>query len=48
MNFKGEGHPLSNEGMNQACHMLGVSESEIWAVLTVETRGFGFLQDRRP
>jgi hypothetical protein len=35
-------------GMNAVCEMLGVGEAEIWAVLTVETRGFGFLVDRRP
>jgi hypothetical protein len=34
--------------MDQVCHALGVGESEVWAVVTVETRGFGFLQDRRP
>ncbi len=28
--------------------MLGVNAAAIWAVLTVETRGFGFLADRRP
>ncbi|WP_449432644.1 N-acetylmuramidase domain-containing protein [Pseudomonas putida] len=48
MNFQGKGSPLSDEGMNEVCDTLGVSESQIWAVLTVETRGFGFLADRRP
>lgn len=48
MNFQGQGRPLSDEGMDQVCSTLGVSEPEVWAVLTVETRGFGFLQDRRP
>jgi hypothetical protein len=48
MNFQGQAHPLSDEGMDQTCSTLGVSEAEVWAVLTVETRGFGFLQDRRP
>ncbi|QHG64382.1 N-acetylmuramidase domain-containing protein [Pseudomonas putida] len=48
MSFQGKGSPLSDEGMNEVCDSLGVSESEIWAVLTVETRGFGFLSDRRP
>jgi hypothetical protein len=48
MNFQGKGSPLNDEGMNEVCDTLGVSESEIWAVLTVETRGFGFLADRRP
>jgi hypothetical protein len=48
MNFQNQGRPLSDEGMDQICSILGVFEPEVWAVLTVETRGFGFLQDRRP
>jgi hypothetical protein len=48
MNFQGKGSPLSDDGMDAVCDTLGVSESEVWAVLTVETRGFGFLTDRRP
>jgi len=48
MNFQSQGRPLSDEGMDQTCSTLGVSESEVWAVLTVETRAFGFFQDRRP
>ena len=48
MNFQGKGSPLSDDGMDEVCDTLGVSESEVWAVLAVETRGFGFLTDRRP
>jgi hypothetical protein len=48
MNFQSQGRPFSDEGMDQTCNTLGVAEPEVWAVLTVETRGFGFLQDRRP
>jgi len=48
MKFRGQGRPLSDEGMDRTCSTLGVTEAEVWAVLTVETRGFGFLQDRRP
>jgi hypothetical protein len=48
MNYQGEGRPLSDEGLAQVCSTLGVSGPEVWAVLTVETRGFGFLPDRRP
>lgn len=48
MNFQGQGRPLNNEGMSQICSTLGVSEPEVWAVLTVETRGFGYLQNRCP
>jgi hypothetical protein len=48
MNFQGQGRPFNDDGMDQTCNTLGVVEPEVWAVLTVETRGFGFLQDRRP
>lgn len=48
MEFRDKGSPLSDEGVDQICDVLGVNEPEVWAVLTVETRGFGFLQDRRP
>ena len=45
MDFQSQGRPLSDEGMDRVCDTLGVSEPEVWAVLTVETRGFGFLRD---
>jgi len=48
MDFQEQGRPLSDDGIDQVCSTLGVSEPEVWAVLTVETHGFGFLQDRRP
>jgi hypothetical protein len=48
MNFHGPGRPLSDAGMQRICGTLGVSEAQVWAVLAVETRGFGFLPDRRP
>ncbi len=48
MKFQGNGHPINDEGMDQVCNALGVAEPEVWAVLTVETRGFGYLRDRRP
>jgi hypothetical protein len=48
MDFRGNGRPLSDGGIDKICDILGVSEPEIWAVLNVETRGFGFLKDRRP
>jgi hypothetical protein len=34
--------------MTNGCDRLGVKAAEIWAVLTVETMGSGFLPDRRP
>lgn len=48
MNYQGKGRPLTDDGMDEVCDTLGVTEPEVWAVLTVETRGFGFLTDRRP
>lgn len=48
MNFKSQGRPLTDKGMDSICDTLGVSDAEVWAVLSVETRGFGFFQDRRP
>jgi hypothetical protein len=27
---------------------LGVDQATLWSLLTVETRGFGFLPDQRP
>jgi N-acetylmuramidase-like protein/putative peptidoglycan binding protein len=48
MNFQGTGRPFSQEGMDLCCGTLGVNAAGVWAVLTVETRGFGFLADRRP
>lgn len=34
--------------MERACALLRAGTAELWAVLAVETRGFGFLPDRRP
>lgn len=48
MEFRGEGLPLTPMGLAEACEDLGVRAAELWAVLTVETRGCGFLPDRRP
>jgi hypothetical protein len=35
-------------GLGSGCDKLGVNAAEVWAVLTVETLGSGFLPDRRP
>lgn len=48
MKFESQGRPLSDDGMDRICRTLGVAEPEVWAILTVETRGFGFLRNRRP
>lgn len=47
-NFRGTALPLSNDGMGNVVEKLDVGAPELWAVLTVETRGCGFLPDRRP
>jgi hypothetical protein len=46
--FVGRSEPLSDEGLDQAADELGVGLPALWAVMTVETRGCGFLPDRRP
>jgi hypothetical protein len=46
--FAGLAAPLSPSGMNQVLDVLGIGAPDMWAVLTVETRGCGFLADRRP
>ncbi len=48
MNFQSKGRPLSDSGMVQICDTLGVDAARVWAVLSVETRGFGFLDNRKP
>jgi hypothetical protein len=46
--FQGTASPLSSQGLAQTAGDLGVHAPEIWAVLTVETKGYGYLPDRRP
>jgi len=48
MEFHSQGRPFDKDGMTRACDALGVGLSELWTVLAVETKGFGFLVDRRP
>ena len=53
MEFGGKGRPLSEAGMQNALSALGMDSAAdmpvLWAVLTVESRGFGFLSEgRRP
>ncbi|MEO8372260.1 MAG: N-acetylmuramidase domain-containing protein [Candidatus Solibacter sp.] len=47
-NFLGASLPISSSGMAKATQLLGVSPAEVWTVLSVETHGFGYLNDRRP
>ncbi len=46
--FEGKALPLSPQGISSALGRLGVDAPVLWAVLTVETSGCGFLPDRRP
>lgn len=49
--FTGAAAPLAQGGFDDALAALGAAGADaasLWAVLSVETRGFGFLPDRRP
>ena len=52
MEFTGKGQPISEADMESALTVLGMPAATdmpvLWSVLTVESRGFGFLDDRRP
>jgi len=48
VDFQGDGRVLDADGIATACDTLGVRAAELWAVLSVETHGCGFLRDRRP
>jgi hypothetical protein len=48
MEFAGSGKALSSGGIEAAAERLGVDPARIWTILRVETRGWGFLSDRRP
>ncbi len=46
--FQGTALPLDLDGIEAATQLLQVGVAELVAVGTVETRGFGYLADRRP
>ena len=46
--FTGAALPLSVAGLEGTLDRLEVGAAELWAMLTVETSGCGFLPDRRP
>ena len=48
LEFAGSGLPLDEDGVSQVTDQLGVGQPELWSVITVETRGCGFIADRRP
>jgi hypothetical protein len=46
--FAGRGTPLARSDIDNAVATLGGNEALLWALVAVETRGVGFLPDRRP
>jgi hypothetical protein len=46
--FEGAGKPLDQTGFDDALAQLGGTKEALWAILHVETAGFGFFNDRRP
>lgn len=48
VSFRGEALPLSPSGFAEIADRLGVRAAELWAVIDVETYGYGFIADRRP
>jgi len=46
--FIGAGKPLSEAALSKAAGDVGVGLPALWAVMTVETKGCGFLPNRRP
>jgi len=46
--FAGSAEPLSQSGLSQVQTLLGVVPAALWAIVSVETSGCGFLPDRRP
>jgi hypothetical protein len=46
--FTGTAFPLDDAGQKAVLDVLGVGAAELWSVLSVETKGFGYLNDRRP
>ncbi|HEY7204570.1 MAG TPA: N-acetylmuramidase domain-containing protein [Methylomirabilota bacterium] len=48
MEFAGAGKALSSGGIEAAAKRLGVDAAHVWTILRVETRGWGYLADRRP
>src|SRR5436305_5353027 len=48
LEFVGTAFPLSQGGVNETLTSSGLGIAELWAVLSVETSGCGFLDDRRP
>lgn len=48
MDFQGTGFAMTGDGLATAGDMIGVHAAELLTVLAVETKGCGFISDRRP
>jgi len=48
MPFDGLGLPLTEQGTKKARKIVDIDVPRFWAVMSVESRGFGFLGDKRP
>lgn len=48
MEFVGKSLALTGDALSAASDVLSVNTPEVWTVLAVETKGCGFLPDRRP
>lgn len=48
MIFVGASTPLSQDGFHTAIECIGSAAAELWAVISVETSGCGYFDDRRP
>jgi hypothetical protein len=46
--FEGRAAPLTQQGFDEVARQLGGDVASLWALINVETRGFGFFSDRRP
>ena len=46
--FQGSGKPFTLSVFDKVVGDLGVPWASMWALISVETRGFGYLSDRRP
>ena len=46
--FSGAAHPLDDEGLHAALALIKVGLPELWAVVSVETSGCGYLPSKRP
>ena len=46
--FTGTAFALDDPGEQAVLDVIGVGAAKLWSVLSVETKGFGYLNDRRP